>query len=155
EIEFFCHPSESRKWYEFWRDVRKKWYSELGIKSGNLRPREQGKDELAHYSVGTTDIEYMFPFAEEPQELEGVAHRGDFDLNAHMKYSGKDLSYFDEDAWNALLQQRLEPFKDDKKRRDEEKKKLDKEEKPKFIFVPHVIEPSAGVDRFALAALCE
>jgi glycyl-tRNA synthetase len=155
EIEFFCRPAESRMWYEFWRDVRKKWYSELGIKSSNLRPREQGKKELAHYSVGTTDIEYMFPFSEEPQELEGVAHRGDFDLNAHMKLSGKDLSYFDEEGWNAFLQEKLEPYKEDKKRREEEKKKLDKEERPKYAFVPHVIEPSAGADRFTLAVLCE
>ncbi len=82
EIEFFCHPDESMKWYEYWRDVRKKWYSTLGIKSDNLRPREQGKEELAHYSIGTTDIEYMFPFSDEPQELEGVAHRGAYDLTA-------------------------------------------------------------------------
>jgi glycyl-tRNA synthetase len=155
EIEFFCHPSESMKWYQYWRDVRKNWYTQLGIKSDKLRPREQGKEELAHYSVGTTDIEYLFPFAEEPQELEGVAHRGAFDLTAHQEKSGKDLSYFDEDAWNALLAQKLEPFKDDKKRREEEKKKLEKEEKPKFTCVPHVIEPSAGADRFTLAVLCE
>ena len=51
------------KWYEYWRDLRKKWYSTLGIKSDNLVPREQGKEELAHYSIGTTDIEYMFPFS--------------------------------------------------------------------------------------------
>ena len=85
EIEFFCNPKESRMWYEFWRDLRKGWYTSLGIKSGNLRPREQGKEELAHYSVGTTDIEYLFPFSDEPQELEGVAHRGDFDLRSHME----------------------------------------------------------------------
>jgi glycyl-tRNA synthetase len=147
EIEFFCRPAESRQWYEFWRDVRKKWYSELGIKSDNLRPREQGKDELAHYSVGTTDIEYMFPFAEEPQELEGVAHRGDFDLNAHMKHSGKDLSYFDEEGWNTWITANKASLGGDKKK--------EQEEKAKFKFVPHVIEPSAGVDRFTLAALCE
>jgi glycyl-tRNA synthetase len=155
EIEFFCHPDESKKWYEYWRDVRIRWYSQLGIRSDRLRPRKQGKDELAHYSIGTTDIEYLFPFADEPQELEGVAHRGAYDLTQHMNVSGKDLSYFDEDAWNALLAQRLEPFKDDKKRREEEKKKLEREEKPKYSFVPHVIEPSAGADRFTLAVLCE
>ncbi len=154
EIEFFCHPDESMKWYQWWRDMRIKWYSQLGIRSDNLRPREQGKDELAHYSIGTTDIEYLFPFAEEPQELEGVAHRGNYDLSQHAKFSGKDLSYFDEDSWNALIQQKLDPFKDDKARREEERKKLDPEKK-KFIFLPHVIEPSAGVDRFTLAALCE
>jgi len=147
EIEFFCRPAESRMWYEFWRDVRKKWYSELGIKSANLRPREQGPEELAHYSVGTTDIEYMFPFSEEPQELEGVAHRGDFDLNAHMKLSGKDLSYFDEEGWNAWITANKASLGGDKKK--------EQEEKAKFKFVPHVIEPSAGADRFTLAVLCE
>jgi glycyl-tRNA synthetase len=162
EIEFFCHPAESRKWYEYWREVRKNWYTKLGIKSDKLRPREQGKDELAHYSVGTTDIEYLFPFSDEPQELEGVAHRGDFDLTAHAKHSGRELNYFDEEGWNVLLQQRLTPFKDEKnrtpeetKRREEEKKVLEQTEKPKFIYVPHVIEPSAGADRFTLAVLCE
>jgi glycyl-tRNA synthetase len=155
EIEFFCHPDESLKWYEYWRELRKNWYSTLGLSSKNLIPREQGKDELAFYSKGTTDIEYMFPFSDEPQELEGVAHRGDYDLTQHAKHSGKDLSYFDEEGWNNLLQERLEPFKDDKAKREEEKKKLEKEEKAKFQFVPHVIEPSAGADRFTLAVLCE
>src|SRR6476659_9759585 len=46
ELEFFCHPSASMKWYEYWRDLRKKWYSTLGIQSANLVPREQGKEEL-------------------------------------------------------------------------------------------------------------
>jgi glycyl-tRNA synthetase len=162
EIEFFCHPDESMKWYEYWRDLRKKWYSTLGIKSGNLVPREQGKEELAHYSIGTTDIEYLFPFSDEPQELEGVAHRGNFDLSAHAKHSGKELDYFDEEGWNNLLQERLTPFKDDKNRtpeetakREEEKKALEATEKAKFRYVPHVIEPSAGADRFTLAVLCE
>jgi glycyl-tRNA synthetase len=162
EIEFFCHPDESMKWYEYWRDLRKKWYSTLGIKSDNLVPREQDEKELAHYSKGTTDIEYMFPFSDEPQELEGVAHRGSFDLSAHAKHSGKELGYFDEEGWNALLQERLTPFKDEKnrtpeevKRREEEKKALEQTEKAKFQFVPHVIEPSAGADRFTLAVLCE
>jgi glycyl-tRNA synthetase len=162
EIEFFCHPDESRKWYEYWRNLRKNWYSTLGISSGNLVPREQRQEELAHYSVGTTDIEYLFPFSDEPQELEGVAHRGAFDLTAHAKHSGKDLSYFDEEGWNNLLQSRLTPFQDDKNRtaeeiklREDEKKKLEQTEKAKFQFVPHVIEPSAGADRFTLAVLCE
>ncbi|MBI1917442.1 MAG: glycine--tRNA ligase, partial [Planctomycetes bacterium] len=63
EIEFFCHPAESMKWYQYWRDVRIKWYTQLGIKSDRLRPREQTPEERAHYSVGTTDIEYLFPFS--------------------------------------------------------------------------------------------
>jgi glycyl-tRNA synthetase len=144
EIEFFCHPDESRKWYEFWRDVRIKWYTQLGIKSDKLRPREQTPEERAHYSVGTTDIEYLFPFAEEPQELEGVAHRSDYDLTQHIKHSGKDLSYFDEDAWLR-----------DKDRYPDPKAAAEAKAKPPYRFVPHVIEPSAGTDRFALAVLCE
>ena len=150
EIEFFCHPDESMKWYEYWRDVRIKWYSQLGIKSNQLRPREQGKDELAHYSIGTTDIEYLFPFAEEPQELEGVAHRGAYDLTQHQKHSGKDMSYFDEDAWERDKANRgTNSFK------EWLKKNPPKEEIEKYQFIPHVIEPSAGADRFTLAVLCE
>jgi glycyl-tRNA synthetase len=152
EIEFFCNPEESMKWYEYWRDLRKKWYSTLGIKSDNLKPREQDKDELAHYSIGTTDIEYMFPFSEEPQELEGVAHRGAFDLNAHATKSGKvdDLAYFDEERWNNDSQtMSTRSFKEWLKSNPSEA------EIAKYKFVPHVIEPSAGADRFTLAVLCE
>jgi glycyl-tRNA synthetase len=144
EIEFFCRPDESMKWYQYWRDVRKDWYTKLGIKSDKLRPREQGKEELAHYSIGTTDIEYLFPFADEPQELEGVAHRGDYDLTQHAKHSGKDLAYFDEEAWAKADKS---AFAGDKKR--------EQEEKAKYRFLPHVIEPSAGADRLTLAVLCE
>lgn len=150
EIEFFCHPAESMKWYQWWRDVRINWYSRLGIKSERLKPREQDKDELAFYSIGTTDIEYLFPFSEETQELEGVAHRGSFDLSAHMKQSGKDLTYFDEDAWT----------KDAPNRSTNSFKEWLKSNPPaaeieKYQFIPHVIEPSAGADRFTLAVLCE
>jgi glycyl-tRNA synthetase len=144
EIEFFCHPDESMKWYQHWRDVRIRWYTQLGIKSDRLRPREQGKDELAHYSIGTTDIEYLFPFAQEPQELEGVAHRGAYDLTQHIQHSGKDLSYFDEDAWQR-----------DKDKHPDPKAAQEAKSKPPYRFIPHVIEPSAGADRFALAVLCE
>jgi glycyl-tRNA synthetase len=150
EIEFFCHPSESMKWYEYWRDVRKKWYTTLGIQSDRLVPREQGKEELAFYSIGTTDIEYLFPFADEPQELEGVAHRGAYDLSQHMKHSGKDLTYFDEDAWNRdAAGRKTNSFKEWLKSNPAT------EEIEKYQFVPHVIEPSAGADRFTLAVLCE
>jgi glycyl-tRNA synthetase len=150
EIEFFCHPAESRKWYEYWRDVRKNWYTRLGIKSEKLRPREQGKEELAHYSVGTTDIEYLFPFAEEPQELEGVAHRGAYDLTQHQTHSGKDMSYFDEEGWERDKSSRgTNSFK------EWLKTKPPQEEIEKYQFIPHVIEPSAGADRFTLAVLCE
>jgi glycyl-tRNA synthetase len=150
EIEFFCHPAESMKWYQYWRDVRKAWYTRLGIKSDQLRPREQGKEELAHYSIGTTDIEYLFPFSDEPQELEGVAHRGCYDLTQHQKHSGKDMGYFDDVAWE----------KDKAGRGTNSFKEWLKGNPPqadidKYQFIPHVIEPSAGADRFTLAVLCE
>jgi len=144
EIEFFCPPDDSMKWYHYWRDVRIQWYLKHNIRSDKLRPREQGEKELAHYSKACTDIEYIFPFSDEPQELEGVAHRGAYDLSQHMQHSGKDLSYFDEAAW---AQYDKSAFKGDKKR--------EAEEKARFRYVPHVIEPSAGADRFTLAVLCE
>ncbi len=154
EIEFFCHPDESMKWYQYWRDLRKAWYSTLGIQSANLIPREQGSDELAHYSIGTTDIEYMFPFSDEPQELEGVAHRGAFDLTAHAKLSGKadDLAYFDEERWNNDGQSGAVPTRSFKEWLKSNPSAADI---GKYKFVPHVIEPSAGADRFTLAVLCE
>jgi glycyl-tRNA synthetase len=146
EIEFFCHPDESMQWYQYWRDVRIRWYSQLGIKSDKLRPREQGKEELAHYSIGTTDIEYLFPFSEEPQELEGVAHRGEYDLSQHQKFSGKDMSYFDDEAWEKSDRSAYAGNKDAEK---------EAKSKPPYRFIPHVVEPSAGADRFTLAVLCE
>ncbi|HEV2947769.1 MAG TPA: glycine--tRNA ligase, partial [Gemmataceae bacterium] len=144
EIEFFCHPDESTKWYQYWRDVRIRWYSQLGISSEKLRPREQSAEERAHYSVGTTDIEYLFPFSDEPQELEGVAHRSDYDLKQHAQHSGKDLSYFDDEAWEC-----------DKDKFPDPKKAQEAKSGRPYRFLPHVIEPSAGADRFALAVLCE
>ena len=154
EIEFFCRPAESRKWYEYWRELRKNWYSTLGLRSDNLVPREQGQEELAHYSVGTTDIEYRFPFSDEPQELEGVAHRGSFDLTAHAKASGlgDKLSYFDQHAWMADAATRTggNSFEQWVKTTSPTPEQIER-----YKFVPHVIEPSAGADRFLLAVLCE
>ena len=148
EIEFFCKPSESAEWYRYWRDRRWRWYLSLGLTAGKLQLREHHAEELSHYSVGTADIEYAFPFLAPGEfgELEGIAHRGDFDLRSHMegklvrqdgqlvveqgpdgkprhRGSGKDLSYFDD-----ISRER---------------------------FVPHVIEPSAGADRAVLAFLCD
>ncbi len=148
EIEFFCKPADSAQWYRYWRDRRWKWYLDLGLTPGKLQLREHAQDELSHYSVGTADIEYAFPFLNPGEfgELEGIAHRGDFDLRSHMegklvrkdgelvvetgpdgkprhRGSGKDLSYFDD-----VTRER---------------------------YVPHVIEPSAGADRGTLAFLCD
>jgi len=109
EIEFFCHESESMKWWEWWRDVRINWYKALGLAGENLHPRNQDAKELAHYSKACTDIEYGFPFADEPQELEGVAHRGCFDLTQHAQHSGKDLTYFDDERKERFLPTVIEP----------------------------------------------
>ena len=148
EMEFFCSPESSQVWYAYWRDRRVNWYVSLGLKSEKLRLREHGPNERAHYSCGTADIEYAYPFlpAGEFGELEGVSHRGDFDLRSHMEGkliregdelvverddhgqpkhpgSGKDLSYFDDSTQSK--------------------------------YVPHVIEPAGGVGRTVLALLCE
>jgi len=148
EIEFFCHPNSSQDWYRYWRDRRLAWYQTLGLAPESLLMREHAAEELAHYSVGTADIEYAFPFLPKGEygELEGIAHRGDFDLRSHMegkldpstrpmvveldefgkprhRGSGRDLTYRDD-----ITGER---------------------------FTPHVIEPSAGADRGALAFLCE
>ncbi|MFI5379418.1 MAG: glycine--tRNA ligase [Tepidisphaerales bacterium] len=107
EIEFFCHPSTSQEWYAKWRDERFNWYRKLGIKSDKLRLREHGKEELSHYSVGTSDVEYLFPWGW--GELEGIAHRGDYDLKQHIQFSGKDLSYFDDEKKERFVPHVIEP----------------------------------------------
>jgi glycyl-tRNA synthetase len=107
EIEFFCHPNESAKWYQYWRDTRFQWYVDHGLKSDKLVLRDHDKDELAFYSTATADIEYSFPFG--VSELEGIAHRGDYDLAQHQKFSGKDLSYFDEEKKVRYLPHVIEP----------------------------------------------
>jgi glycyl-tRNA synthetase len=150
EIEFFCQPDESSKWYQYWRDRRYQWYLDLGLSRERLRMREHDAAEVAHYSCGTADIEYAFPFLPKGDfgELEGIAHRADFDLRSHQegklvkkdgqlvveagpdgkprhKGSGKDLRYTDDSV------------------------------QPAAKYWPHVIEPSAGADRATLAFLCE
>ncbi len=146
EIEFFCRDEDSMEWYEFWRNVRYNWYVNLGLQSSKLRLRDQTDDELAHYSKACADIEYLFPFSDEFQELEGVAHRGCYDLSQHQKHSGRELSYFDDDMW----ERDKEKFAD--KSKDEQK---EIKNQPPYRYLPTVIEPSAGADRAALAFLCE
>lgn len=94
EIEFFTNPESSGKWFRYWIDTRLAWYKNYGIKDKSLRLREHTKEELSHYSKGTFDIEFQFPWGW--GELEGIANRGDYDLSQHEKYSGKDMHYFDE-----------------------------------------------------------
>jgi glycyl-tRNA synthetase len=107
EIEFFCHPSEADKWYEYWRDRRYNWYIGLGLTSSKLRLRPHEKDELAHYARACADIEYEFPFG--IAELEGVANRTDFDLTQHQKFSGKDMTYFNDETKEKYIPYVIEP----------------------------------------------
>ena len=148
EIEFFCHPDTSRKWYEYWRDRRLQWYQDLGLAGERLQLRDHDPDELSHYSTGTADIEYAFPFLPEGEygELEGIAHRGDFDLRSHME--GK-------------LDPNTCPLEVEKNEKGKPKYKGSgrdltyRDDQTNERFIPHVIEPSAGADRATLAFLCE
>ncbi len=105
ELEFFVKPGEDEKWFDYWVKERFEWYQRIGLK--NVHKREQTKEERAHYSKGTIDIEYDFPFGR--KEIEGVANRGDFDLNAHSKYSGQELNYFDIDTNERFTPYVIEP----------------------------------------------
>ena len=121
EMEFFVPPDEAPKWYAHWLEERLDWYVRLGIDPERLRLRAHDPDELSHYSSGTSDVEYRFPFGW--SELEGVANRGDFDLRAHAEHSGEKLEYVDPQGGER--------------------------------YIPHVIEPAAGVARSLLAFLCD
>jgi glycyl-tRNA synthetase len=94
EMEYFVPPAEATTWYEYWIEQRFRWYVELGIPAAMLRLRPHDPDELSHYSAGTTDIEFLFPWGW--GELEGIANRTDFDLKAHAAASGERLEYFDQ-----------------------------------------------------------
>ena len=94
EMEFFVPPAESAKWYDYWCKTRMQWYIDLGIPADMLRLREHEADELSHYSSGTSDIEFKFPWGW--GELEGIAQRTDFDLNRHAEFSKQKLDYFDQ-----------------------------------------------------------
>ncbi len=148
EIEFFCHPDKSRDWYKYWRDRRFAWYTDLGLSSDRLQLRDHDADELSHYSTGTADIEYAFPFLPEGSfgELEGIAHRGDFDLRSHMEGKLDPNTCPLEVEKNEHGQPRYRGSGKDLTYRDD----LSGER-----FIPHVIEPSAGADRATLAFLCE
>jgi glycyl-tRNA synthetase len=121
EMEFFVPPADAQQWHEHWLKERVDWYVRLGIRPDHLRLRPHDPDELSHYSVATSDVEYLYPIGW--QELEGVANRTDFDLTQHAKFSGEKLEYFDTASGER--------------------------------YVPHVIEPAAGVGRTMLAVLCD
>jgi len=121
EIEYFISPdADWQKAHREWIDQSRQWFTSIGIDESLLSEHEHPKEKLSHYSKGTIDIMFEFPFG--VQELQGIAARGNFDLTQHQEASGKSMEYFDEPS--------------------------------KARFIPHVIEPSVGVDRILLAVLC-
>jgi len=140
EMEWFCHPDEAPTWYEFWKAKRMEWWLSLGVAADNLKFRDHEKDELSHYSKMTVDIEYKYPFTSPDfGELEGIAHRGCFDLTQHQEHSGQKLDYFDQELQLKLKEQGATP----------------EEIKAKSRYIPNVIEPASGLTRAVLVLLCE
>ncbi len=107
EMEYFCYPEASLALHETWIEERRSWYARFGLKMENLRVRAHAKEELSHYSQATSDFEYLFPMGW--GELEGVAHRGAFDLTQHAQHSGKALSYYDEERKEHIVPHVIEP----------------------------------------------
>ncbi|MCF7899406.1 glycine--tRNA ligase [Candidatus Babeliales bacterium] len=101
ELEFFCKPEQTDKYFDIWVQRRKDFYISLGLTPEKIRLRPHEKDELSHYSKGCKDVEYNFPFGW--KELEGIANRVDFDLSQHTKHSGKDLSVFDQETQQSFM----------------------------------------------------
>ena len=107
ELEFFVPPDEADDWYEYWVNERYRWYINLGIPADQLRLRPHEDDELSHYSSGTSDVEFLFPWGW--GELEGIANRGDFDLKQHAQHSGQKLEYFDQGTGERYVPHCIEP----------------------------------------------
>ena len=107
EMEFFVPPAEAQQWYEYWCQERMDWYLRLGMPTESLRLRPHDADELSHYSSGTSDVEFLFPWGWD--ELEGIANRGDYDLTQHAKHSGERLEYFDQTTNEHYVPHVIEP----------------------------------------------
>jgi len=107
EMEFFVPPAEAEQWYRYWIDQRYNWYLDLGIPADRLRLHEHAAEDLSHYSRGTTDVEFAYPWGWD--ELEGIANRGDYDLTQHSNASGTKLEYFDQAANERYTPYVIEP----------------------------------------------
>ena len=169
------HPGEPQPnwgwqlWHQYWVEERIRFYESIGLPRATLVEYWQKPEELAHYARACVDLLFKFPFG--TQELEGIAARSDFDLSQHQRFSGKPMTVFDEElkpAWPKLdpakqaelkdryYQNRLKYLTkmDEAPEKAEKLAREDAEALTKGYYVPHVIEPSAGVDRLALALIC-
>ena len=109
-MEFFVVPGTDEEWHQYWIDTRTRWYTDLGINPENLRHYEHPKEKLSHYSKRTVDIEYKFGFqGSDWGELEGISNRTNYDLSAHSKHSGEDLSYFNQATGEKFVPYVIEP----------------------------------------------
>lgn len=110
ELEWFCEENEVPMWFEFWVEQRTRFWDAVGIPKSELHFLDVPKQDLAHYSSRTIDVEYRFPFAAPGfDELEGIAHRGCFDLTQHQEFSGTKLEYFDQAANKRFMPHVIEP----------------------------------------------
>jgi glycyl-tRNA synthetase len=165
-------------WHQYWVEERLAFYESIGLPRASLVEYWQKADELAHYARATVDILYKFPFSKRDdqgelmgEELEGIAARSDFDLSQHQRFSGKPMSVFDDElkaAWpkldahrqtalTAQYQAARKKYLTKTGESEEQAEAIAREDAgglAKGNYVPHVIEPSAGVDRLALALLC-
>jgi glycyl-tRNA synthetase len=164
-------------WHQYWVEERIRFYESIGLPRNTLVEYWQKPEELAHYARATVDILYKFPFSKRDEkgelmgeELEGIAARSDFDLSQHQRFSGKPMSVFDDElkmAWTKLDPAKGEALKQgyyenrlkyltkagEAAEKAEKQAREDAEALTKGYYVPHVIEPSAGVDRLALALI--
>jgi glycyl-tRNA synthetase len=113
EMEWFCAPDDAPQWFDFWTKTRLEWWQSLGIQPDHLKLRPHDRDELAHYAkegAGTYDVEYRYPFTDPGfGELEGIAHRGSFDLEQHQAASRTKLEYFDPQTQERYIPHVIEP----------------------------------------------
>jgi glycyl-tRNA synthetase len=170
------HPGEPRPdwgwqiWHQYWVEERVRFYESIGLPRASLEEYWQKPEELAHYARATVDILFKFPFG--TQELEGIAARSDFDLSQHQRFSGKPMGVFDDElrnAWARLdeaARQRLWQHYHDARLKyltqsgesPESAAHMAREDADGLArgnYIPHVIEPSAGVDRMVLALLTQ
>ena len=107
ELEFFCKPGTDLEWHKYWKEFCENWLISLGMKKENIRLRDHSPEELSHYSNGTTDIEFAFPFGW--GELWGIADRTDYDLKQHMEHSKEDMTYLDPETNEKYIPYCIEP----------------------------------------------